>query len=149
MFEKVVIFEPAYDKRNPDPSKNYGIHGVNMRFVLKGELGSIHFCVFTNWHLPEVTEEYKYKPTWGNDWWKPTPADISYHSKTRLNEWDHEHENCTWLDGETCYTDGSSLYAEKPFEALIREGSEGLWKFLENYYNETFRLFDTTARKEQ
>lgn len=137
MFEKVVIFEPAYDKRNPDPAKNYGLHGVNLRFVLKGEKGAVHFCVFTNWHLPEVTEEFKNKPR-GYTWWEPKPSDISYHSKTRLNEWDYEHENCTWLDGKTCYTDGSSLYAEKPFETLIREGSEGLWKFLEDYYNNIF-----------
>jgi hypothetical protein len=34
MFERIVTMNPAYDKRNADPSKNYGIHGVDLRMVL-------------------------------------------------------------------------------------------------------------------
>ena len=42
-FEKIVHAEPAFDKRNGDPKKNYGIHGVNLRFVLKSKLGAVQF----------------------------------------------------------------------------------------------------------
>lgn len=34
--ERIVEFTPAFDKRSSDPSKDYGIHGVDMRMVLKG-----------------------------------------------------------------------------------------------------------------
>ena len=39
--ERIIKFHQAYDKRHPNPSKNYGIHGVDLVFVLKGELGAV------------------------------------------------------------------------------------------------------------
>lgn len=32
---------PAFDKRHADPSKNYGIHGAEMLFILTGEKGAV------------------------------------------------------------------------------------------------------------
>ena len=52
--KRIVKFAPAYDKRNPDPSKNYGVHGVELRMVLKGKEGAVQFLLFTNWMLPRV-----------------------------------------------------------------------------------------------
>jgi len=52
-----IKFSPAYDKRDPDPSKNYGIHGVTITFLLKGEKGAVQFVLYTNWHLPHVDHE--------------------------------------------------------------------------------------------
>jgi hypothetical protein len=43
---------PAYDKR-PD----YGIHGAEMLFYVKGPKGAIQFVVCTNWQLPNVRQE--------------------------------------------------------------------------------------------
>ena len=43
-----IEFAPAYDKRHPDPQKNYGIHGVEMRWLLEGPRGVIQFLVYTN-----------------------------------------------------------------------------------------------------
>lgn len=45
---------------------------------------------------------------------------------------------CPYLDGRPCYYDGSTLNAERYYEILLREGSEGLWKALDAYYRETF-----------
>ena len=55
--ERIVEFTPAFDKRSSDPSKDYGIHGVDMRMVLKGENAATQFVLFTNWHLPHVHDE--------------------------------------------------------------------------------------------
>ena len=56
MFTKEITIAPAYDKRNIDPKKNYGgIHGCEMRFVLKGECGAVQFVLYTNWQLPHLT----------------------------------------------------------------------------------------------
>lgn len=51
--ERIVRFEPAYDKRD----KNYGIHGVQVRFVLKGAEGAVQFLLYTNWQLPHIVKE--------------------------------------------------------------------------------------------
>jgi len=38
LIERIVEFDPAYDERN-NPKGNYGIHGVNLRMILKGSKG--------------------------------------------------------------------------------------------------------------
>lgn len=30
-FQEITQFTPAYDKRDPDPKKNFGVHGVSLR----------------------------------------------------------------------------------------------------------------------
>lgn len=55
--EKIIKFAPAYDKRHSDPKKNYGVHGVELKFILKGEEGAVQFVIFTNWMLPNVQKE--------------------------------------------------------------------------------------------
>lgn len=76
-FKCQVDFSPAFDKRHTDPSKNYGIHGVNMRFVLTGEKGASQFLVYTNWHLPSVSKE-----GWSDFMLEPMGADVGYHAKS-------------------------------------------------------------------
>jgi len=130
--EKLVQFNPAYDKRDPDPTKNYGIHGVNIRMVLKGERGAVQFLIFTSWQLPEVQRSLRKQG-------EPMAADFGYHSPVPMCENQHAiTEECEYLDGKPCYYDGSSLYAEKVFERLLREGDEAVWKELEEYYIEKF-----------
>jgi hypothetical protein len=91
--ERIVQFEPAYDKRNPDPKKNYGISGVTMRMVLKGPAGAVQFLVYTHWNLPHVMREAAERAKRSPDlalelecFWKPLPADLGYHSKTPMFE---------------------------------------------------------------
>ncbi len=40
--------------------------------------------------------------------------------------------------GVPCYYDGSGLAAEKVFRILCDEGSDGVWKYLEEYYMNVF-----------
>ena len=58
--ERIVEFNPAYDERN-NPKGNYGIHGVNLRMMLKGDSGVVQFVLYTNWHLPHVQDELESK----------------------------------------------------------------------------------------
>ena len=128
-----VLFNPAFDKRDPNPSKNYGIHGVDMRMYLIGELGAVQFVLFTEWHLPHVQKELNAKLHARG----PVPADLGYHSKTPRYEGQEVSHNCDLLRC-SCYYDGSGLNADPIFEILLREGSEGVWRALENYYIEIF-----------
>lgn len=56
-FQEITEFSPAFDRRDPDPKKNFGIHGVELRMVLKGPEGAVQFVLYTNWQLPHVREE--------------------------------------------------------------------------------------------
>ncbi len=140
--ERIIELTPAYDKRNPDPSKNYGIQGVSMRMVLKGDKGAVQFLLFTNWMLPHIYKEWKgtkYDDLTIECRYKPMAADLGYHSLSPIYEGQTTiSDKCEYLDGKPCYYDGSGLNAEKVFDILVREGGEAVWKFLENYYNEIF-----------
>lgn len=146
--ERITLFRPAYDKRHKDPNKNYGIHGMDCVMVLKGKKGAVHFVWYTGIMLPETINEqikkrglsaFVYEHS-GEPMY-PMGADVGYHSPKPLYDWqkdDFKNENCEWLNGKPCYTDGSALRAEKFMETLIREGSEKIWEMLEEDYKEYF-----------
>ncbi len=65
------------------------------------------------------------------------PADVGYHSKVpQYEDQRRMTDNCEFTDG-VCYYDGSTMHADKVFDILTEEGSEGVWKYLESYYWET------------
>ena len=141
-FERIVTMHPAFDKRSADPGKNFGIHGVELRMVLKGPLGATQFLLYTNWHLPHVRDELEQRllsePASAvalRCHARPTPADLGYHWSTPRYA-DQEARDCDLLAGGKCYYDGSGLSAEPVFERLLREGSDGVWKELEDFYRE-------------
>jgi hypothetical protein len=136
-FERIVTLSPAFDKRSPDPSKNYGIHGVDLRMILKGPLGATQFVLYTGWQLPHVQAELDCKPLGQFPYLhhKPLPADVGYHwHKPQYDGQDSR--KCEYTPTGRCYYDGSGLQAEEVFEILLREGSEGVWRELERRYHE-------------
>jgi hypothetical protein len=54
-------------------------------------------------------------------------------------------DDCDILGGK-CYYDGSGLNAEPVYELLLREGSDGVWKSLGEYYNECFTQEESNDR---
>ena len=145
-FVRKVEFSPAYDKRHPDPSKNYGIGGVNLRMVLVGAAGAVQFVLFTQWHLNHVAEEMRrgivergsVDDATLRALFQPQPADVGYHSrKPRYEGQDVMSDDCEYL-GCPCYYDGSGIAAWEVHQILLREGDKGVWKYLEDYYNEIF-----------
>ena len=130
--EREIVFAPAYDKRSPIPSQNYGIGSVDMRWYVKGPKGIIQFCLSTGWLLPEVAREP------GRTAIKPLAYDLGYHSPKPLYKGQELlEENCEMLGGP-CYYDGSSLMADEAFAILAREGGESLWRYLEGQYEARF-----------
>ena len=139
VLQRSVEFSPAFDKRDPNPLKNYGIHGVEMRFVLKGERGAVQFLVYTNWHLPHVMQELAAKRHGADALlsFAPMGADVGYHSPSPQYEGQSlMSESCDYLDGKPCYYDGSGLAAETLLSRLIAEGDEAVWSTLEARYDE-------------
>lgn len=138
--ERRIEFTPAHDKRHKDPYKNYGIHGVSLRFELIGPKGAVQFVLFTNWMLPHVEEELdaRLDREFPHLFCHPMPADLGYHSPVPLYEGQYFMADCHLLNGG-CYYDGSGLNAEPVYQRLLKEGGDGIWKALEDYYRETFR----------
>lgn len=137
-FRRELRLDPAYD-RGPE----YGIHGVEMRFLLHGDAGTVQFVLYTNWQLPHVTPRFHapYDAIGGDAHWmeRPMPVDLGYHSPVPLYEGQSLlTESCPVLGGRPCYYDGSSLNAEPVFHRLLAEGDAGVWAELEAYYTRTF-----------
>ena len=149
-FERIVNFSPAYDKRHPEPSKNYGISATRIWFILKGKKGAVQVMIGTDWYLPETVEEYK---RIGNEnKTEPTNLrdkeefldcwDVGYHSFKPLREWQNKDNStpCELHEQGHCWYDGSSLRGQedKVGRILLEKGSDGIWEYLENYYKEVF-----------
>lgn len=138
-FVREIVFNPAWDKRSSDPKKDYGIHGVEMRWYLKGSKGIVQFVVFTNWMLPHVQEELDRKrmdADFPHLMCRPMAADLGYHSYKPMYD-GQTPMKCDLLGGE-CYYDGSGLNAQELFNKLLREGGEAVWKEMEEFYHSTF-----------
>lgn len=136
MAELKRLFEvsPAFDERK----NGYGIHGVEMRWVVVGEEGAVQFLLYTNWHLKHVRESFEKHGDIPFGLAQPLPADLGYHSRRpRYPAQKIQSENCEYLKGP-CYYDGSGLQARVVFELLVAKGGEALWKFLENRYEILF-----------
>lgn len=132
-FEKITQVTGAFDKRDPDPTKNYGIHGMSIRFVLKGPKGATQFLVYTSMHLPHVHDELQLK---GLDL-KPMGADIGYHSYVPQYEGQTSMKDCDIL-GCDCYYDGSSLRADEFMPTFLSGGDKVVWTMLEEEYESRF-----------
>lgn len=133
--ERSITFEPAFDRRNPDPSKNYGIGGVNIRWVLKSGNKAVQFLVLTDWTPVHVQNE-RMSDHFRTDviGIQPMAADLGYHSPEPMYD-EQESMACDVLDSQ-CY--GSSLNAEPVRDRLIAEGGDAVWDELEKYFKARF-----------
>jgi hypothetical protein len=141
-FKREIQFDPAYDKRHSDPAKDYGIHGLTIRWFLRGPKGMIQFVLYSNWHLPHVEVEQRRKVGYHiHGLCKPLPADIGYHSPKPMYDGHAQTSgDCEFVEGGKCYYDGSSLNAEAYFDTLVRDGCEALWTKMEEYYRDRFEV---------
>lgn len=136
-YERWVEFLPAYDRRHPDPDKNYGIHGVEMAFYLRGPKGAIQFKVYTAWQLPHVDAEQLAGPH-SRALCRPLPVDLGYHSPVARYEGQEPiSDDCPILGGR-CWYDGSGLRAQPVFDRLVAEGDPAVWRYLEDEYEAVF-----------
>ncbi len=154
MFKKEVIFSPAWNNSDNDPTKPPGIDCVEMGFYLTGPLGVVQYKASTGWYLAgsvKPNEYFKVKKMHSMDSYINKRAgteicgdmfmnvDLGYHSYKPMHE-DHMciDQECPLLGGKPCYYDGSSMSSERVFDILVHQGSDGVWKYLEEFYNETF-----------
>lgn len=142
MLERIASFDPAYDKTD----EGYGIHGVTLKMSVKGPKGAVTFVLFTNWQLPHIQE--KHDKELNSEAYriltKPLPVNLGYHRpfNPETDNPDHVMKDCPFLNGQDCTYDGSGLQAIKVFNIMLKEGSAGVWKELENRYKLYFEYED-------
>jgi len=147
-FKCEITISRAYDKRHKENSKNYGIGCCRMFFSLKGDKGAVVFQVGTGWFLPKTVTEYKsnHIDLW-NDY--PTQWDLGYHSYKPMGDYHKEvkdgkvvecpsQDECSFLDGNPCFYDGTALGGDPILQRLLEEGSGAVWEELEKYYKIVF-----------
>lgn len=148
-FEREITIAPAFDKR----SEGYGIHGCDLIMNLKGKTGIVYFSMSTNWQLPHVTNgminDTIMKRGNLNEIdlivrFAPSSIELGYHSPVPVTQGqEYTRLNCHHFPGKTpCYCSSGCLAAEPVFKILLTEGSEGVWKFLEEYYKKTFEAVE-------
>ncbi|MBU0598989.1 hypothetical protein KKF61_08465 [Patescibacteria group bacterium] len=150
MLKKIIEFEPAYDKRHADPAKNYGIHGVSVRFVLMGDEGATQFLLFSGWMLQNVHEEFYARMRDGDAHaghvWAPMGVDVGYHSPKPLYEDQLEiADDCPYVQDGHCYYDGTSTGGDDLFWRFVAEGVGVVWAELLDWYNDRFGTAYTLA----
>ena len=127
------------DKCIPKEGGSHGISGMSILFISKGDKGAVQFVLGTGW-LPQYSEQSSIGVRSVDlTTAKPYPSDLGYHSKTQ--QYDGQStidDSCEYCDGEPCYYDGSGLNANDAMYALVNGGDEGLWEFLDAYYECVF-----------
>jgi hypothetical protein len=152
--QHIVKFEPGYDcikfhcKFNSDrcspgsdglTSRSHGRYGLAIYFLSKGDKGVVQFTISTGW-IPQFAKPdsimHRYIEDWGSHM---MPADLGYHALApQYEDQQKMSESCGYLDGQSCYYDGSGLNASDAMYALVNGGEESLWKFMDEYYNCVF-----------
>ncbi len=127
----------AFDKRDSDPNKNYGIRGMSLRFLVGNELGVVQLLIYTNWQLRHVQEELD-RTRSDHVLCHPMPADLGYHSPIPQYDGQTRRDSCEYLEGRPCYYDGSGLNAEPVYWTFVEKGEEAMWKALEEYHASIF-----------
>jgi hypothetical protein len=131
---------PAYDKRDLEPTKDYGVGGILMNFVIKGDHGAINFVLSTNFVLPQTLEFWQKKKEITKQidlsYWLRPNTDLCFHGLKPKYEGHKSHNDCCWMPGKECYVECDSFGGDEAYQALLTGGSEAMWQYMEKRYRE-------------
>lgn len=89
-FERRLVFRPAWHRVDDDPKKNYGVHGVEIWFVLIGNKGAVHFGLYTGMMMQQTRDWWKARGQNGATDLFPMGVDVGYHSPVPLHDYQKE-----------------------------------------------------------
>lgn len=125
-FQTAVVFEPGFNDRGGE----YGVHGMDFRFLLRGPNGAVGFSMSTGW----VPGEKGVNPAVAGLF--PMAMDVSYHAHSPQRDGhDQARSDCPYLDGQPCFSDGAFLAAEPILEAFITRGDVAVWEALREWHD--------------
>jgi hypothetical protein len=128
--ERAVIFQPGYSSdRTGNPRTDYGKHGMEIRWLLRGPNGVTQFAIGAGW----VPGEKGISPRVASCY--PMGVDLGYHDYQPHYE-DQPSMECDLLEGGMCFYDSSGLNADRVMEQFIIHGEPVVWAELEEYYRD-------------
>lgn len=146
-FERITKVRLPFDRRDPDPKKNYGIHGLDVWFILKGPKGAVQYAATFRCYLNQTLEDPFY---WNKlkDRGTISGFDVGYHAKEPQYEGQRPMDECE-LE-QPCYYDGSSLCADTWTDEIFVKNvqpEEILWNKLEEEYRLRFEPQQTPIKE--
>lgn len=138
LFKKTTMVRLPFDRKHSVPSKNYGIGGLVITYVLQGTKGAVQFQIGVGVYLPHLKDNGA-----DGDAGRFSGYDVGYHSSKPMYE-DQQPltHDCEYVEGGKCYYDGSSLRAVDWTRELFSIRGEyiepHLWKKLEQEYEDRF-----------
>lgn len=157
--ERLVHIRPAYDciRVQPcvhgsercssgDPGGNHGIHNAELVMTVRGPEAEVTLRVGTGWFLP-VTPGSTF-----NQKRYPNGYSVSFH--TARPRYDGQEPREVAPQGHCkewgqCYWDAGFPMAEEPAALLVEKGSDAVWEWLENQYNETVQEMNTLVPQQE
>lgn len=129
-FTRRYFFYPGYNKRD----EGMGVHGMDIKFVLTGPLGSIHFRLTTGWvpgesMSPRVASLY------------PSGGEIGVHSVAQPVYDDEpygDERDCCYNPGGRCFYDAGYTAADELLDRFIVDGEDVVWETLHEWYEHHF-----------
>lgn len=135
-YMRYLTLKPPFDKRNPNPKKDYGIHGMDLIMVLSKNNKAVEFSAFLPVHLTHVVKELALKKDC-HFFFEGMGANVGYHSPYPIYENQYLHKDCRYI-GCDCYCNGSSLRADEWYQVFLKEGVDKIWEMLESYWLDMF-----------
>ena len=105
-------------------------------YVLRGEGLAVHWLYFDNSHLPDTVAALDASMPVRRSYSRPMAMDLGSHSATPMHRDQVRMDECHLL-GIPCYYDVSGLDAEPGLAILAEQGDEGIWEWLERYWQQT------------
>lgn len=131
--ETAITIRSSFSARDPSPSKDYGVGGVVFRFYVRGPFGAVDWDLHTDWYLPEVHDEWR-RQGLGNSRGPSAGAVTLHQAHQRWLSQEPQMECHTGI--KPCYGDVSFLGGDVIYERLLREGHDGVWGALGEWYFE-------------
>lgn len=133
--ERYIHIEAGWDKRDPNPSKNYGVSGGRMTFFERRGSKIIQ-CNFLLDNYP--TEELRLTNRDRKYDTYPICDGLGTHYKFKkdASEWAYKNEECLVTGGKCYFEAGSALYGEIVRERFLKEGSDGVWDEIDKEFRE-------------
>jgi len=131
--EESVQFRPGY---NCPDAHGHGVHGMEIRWYLRGPRGAVWLRMSTDWIPGELRPGHGLPPSGliADRVSSPDGRGTGYHARVPQYEGQEiESGNCD-LIGVPCYCDANYGGADEPVERFVAEGERAIWDALESAY---------------
>ncbi|MCV7354474.1 hypothetical protein [Mycolicibacterium fluoranthenivorans] len=154
--ERLVTVQPAYDcigvqpcvhgsdTCNPGTGRSHGRHNAELHMTVGGPDAEITLVIGTGWDLPSVPAHHRLAR---HDYY-PRGRFVEFHTARPRYEGQDRREpqpDGTCKSWSGCYLAGGYTMADEPTRLLVAKGSDAVWAWLENLYNETQMDMAATA----